>query len=307
MRLPRLRALVLALTIGVLAAPAPAAALPRTWVASNGADGNACSRLSPCGTLARAIQAADAGGEVSALDPVELAGPVTIDKSLTLDLRRTHATIRVSGTNGITVNAGPTGRVVLRGLNITGAGQTGFNGIRVLQARTLHVVDSNIHNLARNGILVDTQISTPRVTITRSRIHDNGGNGVLVAPIPGSAVRVTLRGSELDDNMCGIAASSTGLDPSFDFGSNCGTAGFGIAAAVINAFRNSIGDSEKQGVFANGSGATVRMSANEVTGSLAAPALQAVGGGSILTYGNNFVTGNPGGNGSITGSNGGTT
>jgi hypothetical protein len=125
---------------------------------------------------------------------------------------------------------------------------------------------------------------------------------VLVAPQERTRPRVTLRGNDIDDNTCGIAASSLGTDPAFNYATNCGTAGAGTASPVINAFRNSISDSEKHGALSNGSGAVVRLGHNEITGSNTATALQAFNSGSLLTYNNNLVTGNPGGNGATTGS-----
>jgi Divergent InlB B-repeat domain/FG-GAP repeat len=92
-----------------------------TFVSGVGDDGNPCSREAPCRTFAAAISKTKAGGEIDVLDPGGY-GPVTITKSITID-GKGMASILASGTDGITVNAGSTDVVILRNLNINGAGR----------------------------------------------------------------------------------------------------------------------------------------------------------------------------------------
>src|SRR5436190_3111857 len=92
----------------------------RTWVSGVGDDANPCSRTAPCKTFAGAISKTAAGGEIDALDPAGY-GAVTITKAITIDGGGGQvASILVSGTNGINVQAGPTGVVILRNLRING-------------------------------------------------------------------------------------------------------------------------------------------------------------------------------------------
>src|SRR6185312_13479612 len=84
----------------------------RTWVSGVGDDANPCSRTAPCKTFAGAISKTAAGGEIDGR-----GGQV--------------ASVLVSGTNGIVVQAGPSDTVILRNLRINGIG-TGINGIRFL-------------------------------------------------------------------------------------------------------------------------------------------------------------------------------
>src|ERR1700756_2338676 len=103
----------------VLAVPAGAAAASRTWVSGVGDDANPCSRTAPCKTFAGAISKTDPGGEISVLDPGGY-GAVTITKSISIITEggSGEAGILASGTNGITVNAGASDVVILRGLVI---------------------------------------------------------------------------------------------------------------------------------------------------------------------------------------------
>ena len=106
----------------------------RTWVSGVGDDANPCSRTAPCKTFAGAISKTAAGGEIDALDPAGY-GAVTITKGITIDGGGGQvASVLVSGTNGIVVQAGPSDTVILRNLRINGIG-TGINGIRFLAGK----------------------------------------------------------------------------------------------------------------------------------------------------------------------------
>src|ERR1043166_848374 len=97
-------------------APAHAQAT-RTWVSGVGDDANPCSRTAPCKTFAGAISKTAPGGEINCLDPGGF-GALTITKSISIICGESgEAGVLVSGTPGITVVAGPSDRVVLRGLD----------------------------------------------------------------------------------------------------------------------------------------------------------------------------------------------
>src|SRR5437879_1355726 len=118
----------------------------RTWVSGLGDDVNPCSRTAPCKTFAGAISKTAAGGEIDCLDPGGF-GAVTITKALTIDCDAGTggASILVSGTNGIVINANATTDVIyLRNMGINGLG-TGINGISVLAAKTVHLQEVDIY------------------------------------------------------------------------------------------------------------------------------------------------------------------
>ena len=126
----------------------------RTWVSGVGDDVNPASRTAPCKTFAGAISKTAAGGEINVLDPGGY-GAVTITKSITIDGGGTIASILSSSTNGVIVNAGPEAIVVLRHLNINGAG-TGINGIRILSAKKVIIEDCTLSNFTQKGVEVNT-------------------------------------------------------------------------------------------------------------------------------------------------------
>jgi Right handed beta helix region len=296
-----------AIALIALAIPASASAqATRTWVSGVGDDANPCSRTAPCKTFAGAISKTATRGEINCLDPGGFGG-VTITKSLTIKCHYTEGGVLVSGTNAIVVNAPTDARVTLKGLDINGLG-TGLNGIRILQASSVKIVDVEIFGFVRNGVDVSPATGTlAKVVVERSHIHDNTGNGVLGTPSGTGQARITVRNNSIDDNGCGVTAAQFGPDPAFNFASNCGTVGTpngNTAATSINAFDNGISDSTRQAVFSNGGASTVRIGGNRITGSVSAPALQAINAGALTTFGNNMVVGNPGGNGNTTGSAG---
>src|SRR5437660_11785340 len=56
----------------------------RSYLASNGSDGNDCSRAAPCATLSTAFTNTTAGGEIFCLDTVS-TGIIGINHSITID------------------------------------------------------------------------------------------------------------------------------------------------------------------------------------------------------------------------------
>src|SRR5438309_3642335 len=123
----------------------------RTWVSGVGDDVNPCSRTAPCKPFAGAISKTAAGGEIDALDPAGY-GAVTITKAITIDGGGGQvASVLVSGTNGIVVQAGPSDVVILRNLRFNGIG-TGINGIRFLSGAALIVDKCEIFGFTTNGV-----------------------------------------------------------------------------------------------------------------------------------------------------------
>jgi hypothetical protein len=172
----------------------------RTWVSGVGDDANPCSRTAPCKTFAGAISKTAAGGEIDALDPAGY-GAVTITKSITIDGGGGQvASVLVSGTNGIVVQAGPTSVVTLRNLRINGIAGTatgGLNGIRYISGAALHVENCHIFGFTQDGINAST--SAPAALFVTDTFLTNNGNGIQIAPtapnIRSALVRVRVHGN----------------------------------------------------------------------------------------------------------------
>ncbi len=166
------RILVAFVAIFMLQASPAMAQATRTWVSGVGDDANPCSRTAPCKTFAGAISKTAAGGEINTLDPGGF-GAVTITKSITIRSDGVEAGILVSGTNGIVINAGTGGRVVIEGIDFEGLG-TGLTGINILQAREVIVRNTSIRNFTTAGITLNTpnkaSLTLENVLITNNNI-----------------------------------------------------------------------------------------------------------------------------------------
>src|SRR5437588_8445661 len=174
----------------------------RTWVSGVGDDANPCSRTAPCKTFAGAISKTAAGGEIDALDPGGF-GAVTITKAITIDGGGGQvASVLVSGTNGIVVQANAqTDVVILRNLRINGIG-SGLNGIRFLSGKDLNVENCFIFGFTQNGVdIALNQAFAGSAHIINTIIKNNGGVGVRAtnAVIPAVHVLVTHSATILDN------------------------------------------------------------------------------------------------------------
>jgi hypothetical protein len=279
-------------TIGAL--PAVAGAVPRTWVSGVGDDANStltppCSETAPCKTWPGAIQVTDPGGEIDALTPGSF-GPVTITKPVTLNADGVEAGVNVSGANAIRVIT--TGTVVLRGLDIDGVG-TGLDGITIAAVGTLRVDHDEIYGFADSGIEFAPTDLGAKLFVENSTIHDNAGDGVLVDPPAGSSASVVLSNDYVENNACGIVATS--LSPvGSPFTTSCGTPGSGSGTAAgsvaVTATNTSAFGNPGAGVLANGSSAGVTVGGDIVTAN--GVGLQELNGGTIASLGDTDVFGN---------------
>jgi hypothetical protein len=195
--------------VGIIA-PAAMAEATRTWVSGVGDDANPCSRTAPCKTFAGAISKTATNGEINVLDPGGFGG-VTISKSLTIQGLPGASGVLVAGAglNAIVVNAGASGRVVLRNLDVFGSGSANV-GVRYLSGKSLVLDGMQISNFAGNGVgmpWAGTAGTDARLYVRHSEIDGNGGVGVAIAPTTaGTTARVSISDTVLDDNLTGLEA-----------------------------------------------------------------------------------------------------
>jgi hypothetical protein len=249
----------------------------RTWVSGVGDDANPCSRTAPCKTFAGAISKTAAGGEIDALDPGGF-GALTIAKAVTIDGGGGQvASVLVSGTNGITVNAGPTDVVTLRNLRINGiegTGNGGIDGIHYAAGGALHVENCYIFGFTGNGINVVTTANS--ALFVDDTFLTNNGNGIQIAP-SGAFIRSMLVRVRAKDNsgygfLLNPSGGATGAGTVIDDSTALvnGTAGIGVNGGTLY-LGNSV-------IIRNGFGV-------------------AITGGTVLSYKTNMIDGNIPGNG----------
>jgi hypothetical protein len=301
--------LVGALLLTLSSFAANAVPLSRTWVSGVGNDANPCSRTAPCETFAGALAKTAAGGEIDVLDPGDF-GPVAITQSISIyndGVGEAGVLTPVFGSNAITIAAGTSGVVNLRGLvldgqNFDNSGISIQSALRVTiqncviqqfynsgiyaqpsNSMTLKIQDTTIiNNAGGGGVYLEPQggSTTIYASIDRSRIDNNLGNGVIASGFNGGAV------------LLGLSDSSASLNA--DNGVILQT--FGLGNMKVNALRDVFNTNGGIGVKSDqtgGANATALVGSSMFADDQGG-AVGSVNGGSVLTVGNNQISGPPG-------------
>lgn len=221
----------------------------RTWVSGVGDDANPCSRTAPCKTLAGAISKTSAGGEINALDPGGF-GSLTITKAITIDLTPQLGGVLVAGTNGITVNAGATDDVVLRGFDLFGGSMCGnasstnegLYGVRYLAGRSVTIEDSRIDAFSKAGVSVETSGSQLNLTLSGSIVRGNCGAGVKVIDAGGGGgASVSISNTTVSSNaLPGIRIATGKAVVNNSTIVQNGTVGVSVGAADVSVIDSTI-------------------------------------------------------------------
>jgi len=282
------------LAIAVLGTTVMYGQASRTWVSGVGDDANPCSRTAPCKTFAGAISKTAAGGEIDALDPAGY-GAVTITKAITIDGGGGQvASVLVSGTNGIVVQAGPSDVVILRNLRINGIG-TGINGIRFLSGKDLNVESCYIFGFTTNGVdIALNQATAASAHIINTIIKNNGGVGVRAANAVAPAVGVLVDESHMILNNIGVeAAQHAHVTVSRSLASKNAADGMKSDDAATSDAQLTVSFSDSN-LNTNGITAAPGGTANVAFSNIGLNTtcgLNNAGGTSFFTFGNNRLTG----------------
>jgi Right handed beta helix region len=280
------RAPFLALLLLTLAAPAQAQFNRVYASARSGNDLNSCNSItSPCQSFQGAANQVAAGGSIIVLDTGGY-GPVTITKALTIDVPSgVIAFIHPSSGSGVTVNAGSTDVVILRGLSVNTSSGT-FAGIDFIAGGTLRVENCVVNGFA-SGIRAESGLLFVRDTTIRTC-----STGITVGN------RVLVERCRLKGNQYGLIAS---------FGSrvivrDCNVSGNAQAGMALDSHTNGLsaelniedcllahnGTAVLSLVYGGGLG-QVRISNSTVTNNTTGLWAD---GGSLLSRVNNTVEGN---------------
>ena len=291
------------LVLGLAAGPAQAL-LPRTFVSANGNDANTCGRATPCRSFQIAHDKASAGGEINVLDPAGY-GALTITKSISVvnDGVGSAGVLVPAGATGITINAGPNDAINLRGLAIEGTG-VGSTGIAFSTGGFLTIENCVVRNLTGSGIALGPSASTS-MAISSTLVADNGAHGIYVQPSGSGAVSAVFTRVEARNN----GQNGIGVYGNFSTGSvkatiadssavNNGDTGFlsysvaGKAVTGVMVVR-SVSDHNVTGLFATSANAVLWVGQSSVTNNTSG--WGTVGTAVLLSYGDNTIDGNLGG------------
>jgi hypothetical protein len=272
---------------------------PVVWISSTGNDGNPCTAALPCQTFNTASGQLTAGGQISCLDSPGPTGPsFEVTTSLTIDCAGVYV-VTFPNLGAFLLQA--TNQVVkIRNLTISGAGG-GYPAVKVTGGGTLILENCVFDNLP--GTALDIEPTAPlNLVITNSRISNNAA-GVLIKPAAGGSVTATFNGVTIADNSGGgLKTDTTNGTVSVDIsnstisnngGNGMNAVGGASGANVLNIRNSVIARNGSAGVQANGATAAALVN-NTLFDTNVAGATSAVGGGRILTYGNNSMVGLPG-------------
>jgi hypothetical protein len=178
----------------------------RTFVsAGSGNDANPCTRTAPCRNFAAAIAQTAAGGEVVALDSGGY-GPVTIGSSISLIAPPgVYAGITAFSGNAITINAGSSDTVTLRGLTLTGLG--GSSGIQINSAGTVDIQQDTIKGFSAYGIDANPTTGSVTVHVEDTTVTHTGNDGIFLGTMTnGAVVKGMIVNSRFEEGFNGVEA-----------------------------------------------------------------------------------------------------
>lgn len=303
---------IIVLTVITLASTALAQAqAQRTFVSADPGvtDNTSCGRTQPCHTFTAALTAVASGGEVIVLTSGSY-GAMTITKAVQLVAPTgVHAAITQSSGNAITVAAGASDVVVVRGLILNGPASSGINfdtgaalhvencvidgfnrGINFDASGELFVKDTIVRN-GFVGILISSSSGTTQASIDRSRIENNKGTGVVVS----NNARVSVSDSVAAGNgFHGFVVADGKMTISHSTAANNGASGFAVESGVVAvmAVESCVATGNaNSGMLASGGSDTLMRVSNSVATDNEAGFGQ-VGGATFESYGNNRVRGN---------------
>jgi hypothetical protein len=285
------------LACGLSAAPAHALN-GRTWVSGHGTDSGACTLALPCKTFAFALTQTAAPGEIDVLDPGAF-GKVTITQSISIVNDGVGvAAIGIASGDAITINAGASDSVHLRGQTIGGIGGA-TNGIRFNSGGNLTIENCVIRGFG-DGIFIAPSTSSS-FSVSNTIVSNNPGEGIFVEPtgsvtVTGVLSKVTAN----NNNVSGIVVIGSATPASLNvtvvdseafnnfFTGVIATSLSGAAATAVMV-RNSVASNNGTGLEAN-TNSVLRVGHSVVTGN--GTGALTFGAGILDSYGDNDIDGN---------------
>jgi hypothetical protein len=241
------------LVLGVLFSASVSAA-PRTFVAaSNGNDGNPCSRPLPCRSFSAAIVQTDPAGEVIALDSGGY-GVVTISQSVSLIAPAgVYAGITSTAGDGVIVNAG-TGRVVLRNLTLKSAVMAANSGIHADSVGVLSVEGCTISGFDY-GIFFASATTTASLHVRDTAVANSSTMGISITG--GMGMQATIDSVRLQQNATGVYVSNAEATIRTSVTSGIGNPGFWASTGSKVVIEESVATRHTTGFYASGGGVMI--------------------------------------------------
>jgi hypothetical protein len=275
----------------------------RTFVSGQGSDSNACSLSQPCRTLTGALAQTAQGGEVVVLNSAGY-GAFTISHAVSV-----IANDGVYGVStGVTVSAGTTDTVTLKGLTVVGRS---MNGINFTSGQVLHIESCEVRSFLQ-GIALSSPNSQ---TFIKDTVTRDCGVGIvassMTAPVSVSMDHITVTNNTTGVGVKAAQEGTTGavIHAAIRDSMLSGNSGGGVTLNTTPGCKGTV-DIERC-LIANGfiglqafgaANATAVMSiSNCLITQNSAAGFQVEGGASILSRVNNTIIGNGGENSGVLG------
>ena len=248
-----MKAIFLAMTgLAALASTQAQALNARTWVSGKGVDQAGCGPIAtPCRTLQFGHDQTNAGGEIDVLDSAGY-GNIVITKAITIIADGTVAGVLAQPNNdAITINAGQSDAVILRGLTVEGQG-AGAYGIRLNSGGSLTIADCVVQNFgaeAGTGILIGPQSGTSTVLVSNTTTSYNAYVGLWFSPGGSGAANLQFDRIVATNNQFNIAINT-----------------FSTTAQSTASITNSTVAHGDYGLYAGGANARLMVDRSVVTG-----------------------------------------
>lgn len=261
----------------ISSASAQSASNVTSWVASNGLDGNPCTRSQPCATFGGALSKTVDGGAILCVDSGSFGGAggtgLTITQGVEIDCRSNYAIIEVTGTTGVVINVSdPVNQsVTIRGVVINGRvgagngvnGRANTAGVKVLAARSVSLSNVLVEQFAQQGLVdIRNLQANGTLQLNSSSFAGNTGPGIVAAMTPNSFnVSVVLYDVYSGFNSYGIALANgnrarithshfpyntngVATDPGAQIGMSKSVISYSSGTAVIGGGTMVIGDND---------------------------------------------------------------
>jgi hypothetical protein len=269
-------ALALAATLPI--APAQAAGVGRTFLSAAGSDSNNCANVvTPCRHLATAFAATAQDGEIYVLDPANY-GSLTITHGVSIEGHGWASIAPIINGNAITINANTGDKINIIGVVLDGTALSGTTGIQFNSGGTLTVRDSVVRNFGGDGIDFKPT-GGGNLWVSNTVVFDNGSAGIAVFPTDNQGATVNINRVETNNNVnYGVflwGTPSTGGD---------------ITATVSES--SASGNRYGFAAITDSSHSATWLSLFHCVASYNSQALNADGGGAIITVAQSMVNGN---------------
>ena len=280
-----------------LAATSPALGLAnRVFVsARSGNNANSCDNVStPCQTLQGAVNQLNPGGEAIVLDSGGY-GPVTISQSVAIDAAAgITAFIHPPSGDAITITAGASDAVSLRGLTLNGG--SGI-GVVVNTAGSVHIENCVISGFSGIGIVVQATAPSTSILVTDTIIRQNQ-RGIRLSGGRGSIDHCRIE----VNSVTGVEAVGADFTARDSVLAGNGSDGFFVNAVgtkntILNVYQCLVTNNGGNGINAlnGGTGFVIARAANSSISENFGIGLASGSGVTFESLGNNFARGNIGG------------